>query len=106
MLHELGIACTVVEKRAGDGTSAMDLMDRGEIDFVINVPREYDQYGRPDGYLIRRHAVESGTPLLTDLQLARAVIEALHRRSEGSLSVRAWQDYLPSDTLNSTNSYR
>ncbi len=35
----------------------MDLMDSGEIDLVVNVPREYDEYGRPDECLIRRRAV-------------------------------------------------
>jgi len=37
--------------------------------------------------------VESGLPLITDLQLARTPIEALRRRDEDSLAVRAWQDY-------------
>ena len=47
---------------------------------MINVPREYDELGRPDGYWIRRRAVDAGIPLLTDLQLARAVIEALRHK--------------------------
>ena len=55
----------------------MQMIDDGEIDLVINIPREYDQLGRPDGYLIRRRAVEAEVPLITDLQLARALIEAL-----------------------------
>ena len=90
----LGIPCKPVAKKPGDGPTAMDLMDSGEIDLVVNVPREYDEYGRPDGYLIRRRAVETGTPLITDLQLARAVIEALWRKRDDGLRVRAWQDYL------------
>ncbi|MGB5131255.1 MAG: carbamoyl-phosphate synthase (glutamine-hydrolyzing) large subunit [Steroidobacteraceae bacterium] len=90
----LGIPCRPVAKRPGDGPTAMDLMDSGDIDLVVNVPREYDEYGRPDGYLIRRRAVETGTPLFTDLQLARAVIEALWLKRDDALRVRAWQDYL------------
>jgi carbamoyl-phosphate synthase large subunit len=90
----LGIPCKPVAKKPGDGPTAMDLMDSGAIDLVVNVPREYDEYGRPDGYLIRRRAVETGTPLITDLQLARAVIEALWRKRDDGLRVRAWQDYL------------
>ena len=46
------------------------------------------------GYLIRRRAVEAGVPLVTDLQLARALIEALRRRRMTDLSVLAWQDYM------------
>ncbi len=96
-LRALGIPCTSVAKQPGDGKSAMELIDAGEIDLIVNVPREYDEYGRPDGYLIRRHAVETGTPLFTDLQLARALIEALWRKRETQLPVRAWQEYLPAN---------
>jgi carbamoyl-phosphate synthase large subunit len=95
-LHALGIPCTTVAKQPVDGKSAMELIDAGEIDLIVNVPREYDEYGRPDGYLIRRQAVETGTPLFTDLQLARALIEALWRKRDVPLVVRAWQEYLPS----------
>ena len=94
-LRALGIPCTTVAKQPGDGKSAMELIDAGEIDLIVNVPREYDEYGRPDGYLIRRQAVETGTPLFTDLQLARALIEALWRKRGIALPVRAWQEYLP-----------
>jgi len=66
----------------------------GVVDFVINVARDYDQYGRPDVYLIRRQAVDSGVPLVTDLQLARAIIEALRWRKPSSLEVLAWNDYV------------
>ncbi len=94
MLREIGIDCTVVEKQAGEQLNAIDLIDRGEVDLVINVPREYDAFGRPDGVLIRRAAVDAGVPLITDLQLARAVIEALRRRKPGDLQVLAWEDYV------------
>jgi carbamoyl-phosphate synthase large subunit len=94
MLSEIGIICTMVEKQAGGERSAVDLIDRGEVDLVINIPREYDAFGRPDGVLIRRAAVDAGVPLITDLQLARAVIEALRTKKPGDLQVLAWQDYV------------
>jgi carbamoyl-phosphate synthase large subunit len=93
MLAEIGISCTAVEKGAGAGTSGLDVIERGLVDFVINIPRDYDQYGRPDGYLIRRHAVDLGVPLVTDLQLARAIVEALRWRKPSSLEVLAWNDF-------------
>jgi carbamoyl-phosphate synthase large subunit len=94
MLAEVGIACTAVEKRRAAGPNAIDLIEMGEVDLVINVPREYDELGRPDGLLIRRAAVDAGVPLITDLQLARAVIEALRVKKPGDLRVLAWQDFL------------
>ncbi len=93
-LAAIGIPCTAVSKHQKDGASAMQLIDDQQVDLVINIPREYDQLGRPDGYLIRRRAVEAGVPLITDLQLARALIEALRWRGRKDLSVLAWQDYM------------
>jgi hypothetical protein len=53
----------------------------GSIDRVINIPIEYDEVGRPDGYHIRCRAVDAGIPLITDLQRAQAIIEAPGRLS-------------------------
>ncbi|MEM7222522.1 MAG: carbamoyl-phosphate synthase (glutamine-hydrolyzing) large subunit [Pseudomonadota bacterium] len=93
-LTAIGIPCHSVSKHLENGKNAMQLIDDGHIDLVINIPREYDQLGRPDGYLIRRRAVEAEVPLVTDLQLARALIEALRRRELKDLSVLAWQDFM------------
>jgi carbamoyl-phosphate synthase large subunit len=94
MLIEIGIACAAVEKHPGIKPNAIHLIENGEVDLVINIPREYDAAGRPDGILIRRAAVDAGVPLITDLQLARAVIEALRRRKAGDLSLLAWEEYV------------
>jgi carbamoyl-phosphate synthase large subunit len=101
MLAEIGIPCTVVEKISGSGVSGLDVIEQGHVDFVINVARDYDQFGRPDGYWIRRHAVDLGVPLVTDLQLARAIIEALRWKKPSSLEVRAWNDYVGRSPLSS-----
>jgi len=60
---------------------------------VINIPREYDQYGRPDGYLIRRQAIDLGVPLSPICPFARAIVEALRWRNPTDLDVIAWNDY-------------
>jgi carbamoyl-phosphate synthase large subunit len=93
MLRELGHECVTVGKTVDEPGSAIHRIDAGEVDLVINVPRAYDEMGRPDGYQIRRRAVDAGVPLITDLQLARAVIEALRVTREGDLTLRAWDDY-------------
>ncbi len=93
-LKTVGIESVLVEKTEGSSRSALALIESGEVDLVINVPREFDALGRPDGYLIRRSAVDNGVPLLTDLQLARVVIEALRVKGPGDLRVAAWNDFL------------
>jgi carbamoyl-phosphate synthase large subunit len=89
-----GIPCTAVEKTPDGGTSGLDVIAEGLVDLVINVTREYDQFGRPDGYWIRRQAIDLGVPLLTDLQLARAVIEASRWRKSANLDVVALNDFV------------
>ncbi len=96
MLEEIGIRCTAVGKGEGGEGSASELIGQGRVDLVINVPREYDQYGRPDGYVIRRRAIDAGVPLITDRQLARAVVEALRWRTLDTLELVAWNDRLAS----------
>lgn len=92
MLADIGVTCSAVGKTQEDARSALTLIDRGDVDLVINVPREYDELGRPDGYHIRRRAIDAGIGLITDRQLARAVVEALRWRLRGRLTPIAWND--------------
>ncbi|MDJ0656329.1 MAG: carbamoyl-phosphate synthase (glutamine-hydrolyzing) large subunit [Xanthomonadales bacterium] len=94
MLSELGVSCTEVGKNPGTSGNAVDLIDSGEVDLVINVSKEFDESGRPDGYFIRRRAVDAGVSLITDLQLARAIVEALRWYRPDSLQILAWNDFL------------
>lgn len=74
-----GIPCIRVSKGEGiaDGPSALALIRNRDVDLVINVAREYDAHGVPDGALIRRLAVDLEVPLITDLMLARAVVDGI-----------------------------
>jgi hypothetical protein len=60
---------------------------------VINIPRTYDAQGRPDGYAIRRAAIDAGVQLVTDPQLARTVVEMLHRTLGRGPELRPMTDY-------------
>jgi carbamoyl-phosphate synthase large subunit len=91
-LGELGIPATRLAKHDGRD-SGVRAIDDGKVDLVINIPVEYDELGRPDGYMIRRGAVDAGIPLITDLQLARAVIEALRSHGRKSLKVRSYDEF-------------
>lgn len=92
-LTAVGIACTSLSKEEGEA-SALTLINEGQVDLVINVPRSYDELGRPDGYLIRRHAVDSQIPLITDVKLARALVAALQQAKKEPPQVVPWEDFL------------
>jgi carbamoyl-phosphate synthase large subunit len=93
-LRSLGIPCTSVGNPRLDGGEAISVIEDGTVDLVINIPREYDEQGRPDGYWIRRRAVDGHIPLLTDLQLARAVIEAMRHKKLSTLSTQSYDEYV------------
>jgi len=92
-LRTLGIPATSLSKQVGPNTAVAAIED-ALVDLVINVPVEYDELGRPDGYLIRRRAVDTGVPLITDLQLARAVVEALRRKRLSDLRTLSYDEFL------------
>ncbi len=95
VLREQGIeVVTAFKDSDAQEPSAVGLIGRGEIDLVINIPRSYDTEGRPDGYRIRRRAVDLGVPLLTNLQLARAAVEALLKYRVEDLKALPWDAYL------------
>jgi carbamoyl-phosphate synthase (ammonia) len=56
--------------------SAVSLIQKKKIDLVINLPNQNTQYTR-DNYLIRRSAVDSGTPLLTNFEIVKLFAESL-----------------------------
>ena len=100
-LHAEGIACDAVDKgEPGQQSEVLRLLREGAIDLVVNIPRSFDSQGRPDGFWIRRAATDLEIPLLTDLQLARAVVRMLAKvkpplaGSTGSLTVLPWREYL------------
>jgi carbamoyl-phosphate synthase large subunit len=93
MLADVGVPCTVVGKLDSDDPSAAYLIDEGLVDLVINVPRSYDSVGRPDGYVIRRRAIDAGITLITDRQLAGTLVEALRWLRTERLQVIAWNDF-------------
>jgi len=94
ILREEGVEVTSLEK---DAASTIELMRSGAVDLVVNIPREYDDRGTPDGRRIRRAAVDLEIPLITDLWLARRLVRALPRAS--SASAPAWDTYLKRSRL-------
>ena len=78
-------------RAAGAVTTIVDLIEAGEIDMVINIPR--GRGARSDGYEIRRAALRQGVPTMTNAAAAHAAVQAIandHKRRE--ISVVCLQD--------------
>ncbi len=91
MLANEGLVHDVVARSAEEsGRSAREMLEAGESDLVINIPRTFDAAGRPDGYEIRRAAVDLGVPLITDVHLGRLFVRAVERTRREEMRVRNW----------------
>ncbi len=85
-----GITTRIVGKYSEGGKSVVDLINRDEVDIVINTPS--GSSGRADGYEIRAATVAADKALFTtmaQLQAAVASIESIHT----GYDVTSLQDY-------------
>ena len=76
-------------------SNALDLVESGAVDLVLNVPKSIEEEELTNDYLIRRHAVDRDVPLLVNAETAALFAEALLRHRLEDLKVRAWDDYVP-----------
>jgi carbamoyl-phosphate synthase large subunit len=73
--------------------STLSYIADGKIDLVINIPKNVEKKELDNDYLIRRKAVDFGVPLITNLQLAKRLVEALHNTQPEDLKTKSWDEY-------------
>jgi len=65
----------------------------GKVDLVINIPKNFQEEEVTNDYLVRRQAVDFGVPLVTNLQLAKRLVEALQDKRREDLLIKSWEEY-------------
>jgi carbamoyl-phosphate synthase large subunit len=94
-LEQGDIHCGVLEWPLDDvHPDAVDFIRDGDVDLVINIPKD----DRPDeltnGYMIRRAAVDFNVPLITNRQIAMRFIEAIARVDDlEAIPTKSWSEY-------------
>jgi carbamoyl-phosphate synthase large subunit len=73
--------------------NVLDYLRNRRIDLVVNIPKNYQEVELTNDYIIRRTAVDFGIPLITNLQLAKRLAEALHRIRPEDLAIKSWDEY-------------
>jgi carbamoyl-phosphate synthase large subunit len=100
VLSAAGVNTTVLYKvkEAQANPNILDYLQERKIDLVINVPIANKQttYSEilTDGYIIRRQAVEFNVPVITNLQLAAALVEVLKQKGKNGNSIRSLNEYM------------
>lgn len=74
-LKSRGINCICVEK-LNNNSQILELVELGEIDFIINTPTKGNDSKR-DGFKIRRAAIERGINVYTSIDTVRALIRVI-----------------------------
>jgi carbamoyl-phosphate synthase large subunit len=96
ILSRNGIGAEVVRKydqgeaATADEPSIVDLINRSEVDMVINTPS--GRSARADGYEIRAAAVAADLPLYTTIAQVGAAVASIESMREG-FAVKSLQDY-------------
>ncbi len=99
-LKENGIPAVKLYKVSDQGMepNIRECMVNGRIDMVINIPlpitvKEKFRQIIHDEYLIRRMAVDFNIPVIINLQLAEAIVDAIEKVREQPLVVKSLNEY-------------
>ncbi|MEY3103150.1 MAG: hypothetical protein RL256_172 [Actinomycetota bacterium] len=79
------------EKSEIGNKSAVDLIESGEINLVINTP--FGRDSKKDGWLIRSSAVARGIPCITTVPGLKAAVAGIRALRNGPISTRSLQDW-------------
>ncbi len=94
-LASQGIASHLVvkhsEKTVSTEKSAVDLIETGEIDLVINTP--FGRDSRKDGWFIRSAAIARGIPCITTIPGFRAAVAGIRALQDGTPTTKSLQDW-------------
>ena len=73
--------------------NVMDLISQHKVGLVINVPKNHTSRELTNGYKIRRGAIDHNIPLMTNVRLAKAFIEAFTAMKLDDVKIKSWQEY-------------
>ena len=93
-LEENGIPNTRVYWPGEEGEpTALDLLHERKIDMVVNIPKNLTAGELHKGYSIRRAAIDLNIPLITNVRLAGAFINAFCTMTLDDLCIKSWSEY-------------
>ena len=84
---------TVAWPDEDNDNNVMDMIANHRFDLIINVPKNRTKRELTNGYRIRRGAIDHNIPLMTNVRLAKAFIEAFCAYKDKKMKVKSWQEY-------------
>lgn len=77
---------------ANEREDVIQALKKNQIDLVINIPRNFRKKEITGGYVIRRAAIDTNVPLITNLQIAKLLVRSLEKKVD--LEVKSWDEYV------------
>ena len=71
----------------------MELIAGHKLDLIVNVPKNRTKRELTNGYKIRRAAIDHNVPLMTNVRLAKAFIDAFTSMGVDDIQIKSWQEY-------------
>ena len=92
--NDNGVKAIPVSWPDEDGeNNVMDMIAAHKFDLIINVPKNHTKRELTNGYRIRRGAIDHNIPLMTNVRLAKAFIEAFTAMRLEDIKIKSWQEY-------------
>ena len=92
--NENGVDATPVAWPDEEGeNNVMNMIADHQFDLIINVPKNHTKRELTNGYRIRRGAIDHNIPLMTNVRLAKAFIEAFTALKQQDIKIKSWQEY-------------
>ena len=73
--------------------NVLDYIKEHRIDLVINIPKNNCDSESKNDYSIRRTAVDFEIPLITNIQIAKRMTDALEYHKQNGLDILSWEEY-------------
>ena len=92
--NENGVKATAVNWPDEEGdNNVMDMIAQHKFSLIVNVPKNHTKRELTNGYRIRRAAIDHNIPLMTNVRLAKAFIEAFTALNQEDIKIKSWQEY-------------
>jgi len=93
-LKQNGINTTLVQKLSKKkNPNILDYIKKKKVDLVIDIPKNYTRQEITDGYMIRRNAIDMNIPLVTNVQIAKLIVNVLQNYTIDDLEIKSWDEY-------------
>ena len=92
--NDNGVEATAVSWPDEEGeNNVMDMIAQHKFALIVNVPKNHTKRELTNGYRIRRGAIDHNIPLMTNVRLAKAFIEAFTALKQDDIKIKSWQEY-------------